>query len=160
MTLVSDINSLDLVNLLDRYGIKLVLLDNNSDIPGSFWGEPEAGIINNHLYVRNDTPIHSAFHEACHYICMDTPRRQNLHTNCGGDFDEENAVCYLQILLASQLTGFSRQQMLSDMDAWGYSFRLGSAEAWFLNDAQDACSWLITNNLVTKNEKPTWNIRH
>jgi len=28
------------------------------------------------------------------------------------------------------------------MDAWGYSFRLGSARAWFENDAEDAIGWL------------------
>ena len=26
---------------------------------------------------------------------------------------------------------------------WGYSFRLGSAAAWFAEDAEDARDWLI-----------------
>ena len=29
-------------------------------------------------------------------------------------------------------------RLMADMDAWGYSFRLGSARAWFENDAEDA----------------------
>ena len=29
-------------------------------------------------------------------------------------------------------------RVLADMDAWGYTFRLGSAKAWFENDAAEA----------------------
>ena len=45
----------------------------------------------------------------------------------------------------------SRTEAISifdDMDAWGYSFRLGSSRAWFENDAEDACKWLIQNDLI------------
>ena len=31
---------------------------------------------------------------------------------------------------------------MRDMDDWGYSFRLGSTEAWFEADAEDARAWL------------------
>ena len=47
--------------------------------------------------------------------------------DAGGDDAEENAVCYLQILWADALPGFGRERMFLDMDAWGYTFRLGSA---------------------------------
>ena len=87
---------------------------------------------------RPDTPVHSALHEACHWICMPPARRARLHTDAGGDSDEENAVNYLSILLGQTLPGFGRDRMLADMDAWGYSFRLGSARAWFEGDAEDA----------------------
>ena len=30
------------------------------------------------------------------------------------------------------------------MDAWGYTFRLGSARAWFENDADDAFAHLAS----------------
>ena len=30
----------------------------------------------------------------------------------------------------------------ADMDAWGYTFRLGSARAWFERDAEDAAAFL------------------
>jgi hypothetical protein len=73
---------------------------------------------------------------------MDEDRRRGLHTNAGGDYDEENAVCYLQILLAERIDGYSAELCMADMDAWGYSFRLGSARAWFENDAEDAREWL------------------
>jgi hypothetical protein len=68
-------------------------------------------------------------------------------------------VCYLQILLADRLPGFGRARMLADMDAWGYSFRLGSARRWFEEDAQDARDWLLSHGLITADEQPTWTSR-
>ncbi|MFP4209060.1 MAG: hypothetical protein ACLFSC_10405 [Wenzhouxiangella sp.] len=126
----------------------LVTIEVNQPIPGSFWGDEEAGLIDNRLYARADTPIHSILHEACHWLCMDEDRRTSLHTNAGGDYDEENAVCYLQILLADRLPGFGRERCMSDMDAWGYSFRLGSARKWFEEDAEDARAWLIGRGIL------------
>jgi len=38
---------------------------------------------------------------------------------------------------------------MSDMDAWGYTFRLGSALAWFEHDADDARAWLRARGLPT-----------
>ena len=49
--------------------------------------------------------------------------------------------------------------MLADMDAWGYSFRLGSARRWFETDADDAKAWLIGHGLVDSEDRPTWHIR-
>ena len=60
-----------------------------------------------------------------------TARRAALATDAGGSDDEESAVCYLQVLLARRLSGFGAERCLADMDAWGYSFREGSARAWF-----------------------------
>ncbi len=34
------------------------------------------------------------------------------------------------------------------MDAWGYSFRLGSTHAWFESDATDARAWLVAHGLI------------
>ncbi|PCH98817.1 MAG: hypothetical protein COB76_06690, partial [Alphaproteobacteria bacterium] len=133
--LCSDIKLKNLQSILDRYGVTIIAVDENASIPGSFWQPPEAGLIGNKLYIRNDTPVHSALHEAGHYICMDKQRRNNLDTNAGGDYEEEDAVCYLQILLSDFIPEMKQNRMLSDMDAWGYSFRLGSAKAWFDNDA-------------------------
>lgn len=116
-------------------------------IRGSFWGDEEAGLVGNELHLRADTPVHSVLHEACHFICMDPARRAGLDTNAGGDYEEENAVCYLQILLADHVAGFGREKAMSDMDAWGYSFRLGSAKAWFERDAEDAEEWLQKRGL-------------
>ena len=148
-----------LASLLGRFGLTLVRVGESEPIPGTFWGEPEAGLIRDHLYVRGDTPVHSALHEACHFICMDPARRSLLHTDAGGDTAEENAVCYLQILLSDYLPGMGRERSYRDMDAWGYSFRLGSAKAWFEQDAQDARDWLVREGLIDTSEKPTWRLR-
>lgn len=134
--------------LLGQLGLTLQLVDDYKDIPGSFWGDEEAGLIKNTIYGRSDTPVHSFMHEACHFVCMDDKRRSNLHTNAGGSSDEENAVCYLQILLADALPGFGRSTMFKDMDAWGYSFRLGRTQRWFEEDAEDAHQWLKSRRLL------------
>lgn len=153
-----DMSANALRDLLGRYGMELVESDTGAEIPGSFWGDEEAGLIDNRLYARTDTPIHSILHEACHYVCMDPERRDGLDTNAGGDYDEENGVCYLQILLADELPDMGMARMWSDMDAWGYSFRLGSARAWFEQDAEDAQAWLLNHGLI-QNSKPTWAVR-
>jgi len=148
-----------LKNLLDKYSIELHQVEDGDKIPGSWFGEPEAGIIENRLYVRSDTPVHSALHESCHYICMSPGRRSSLHTNAGGDYDEENGVCYLSILLSDFIDDFGRQRMFSDMDEWGYTFRLGSSQAWFEEDAEDACRWLQQYNLISNHSQPNWSVR-
>lgn len=156
------INSYDLSTLqalLKRYGLQCVLVDDHTPVPGSFWGDDEAGLIGNQLYIRNDTPLHSALHEACHYICMSPQRRQGLHTDAGGTDIEESAVCYLQCLLADELPGFGIQRSFSDMDEWGYSFRLGSTQTWFSEDAGDAQQWLEYNHIIDAFGQPTYMLR-
>lgn len=130
------------------HGLQVVELGSNDPIPGSYWGAPEAGLIDDRLFVRPDTPLHSALHEACHFICMDATRRATLHTNAGGDDVEEVAVCYLQVLLADRIADYSRDAIFADMDAWGYNFILGSARAWFERDAEDARRWLEKRALI------------
>ncbi len=145
--------------LLHKYKLNLQLTSDNTSIPGSYWGDSEAGLISNTVYVRKDTPIHSLLHETCHYICMDNERRTKIDTNAEGDYDEENGVCYLQILLATHIPEMGKSRMLSDMDAWGYTFRLGSAEAWFINDASDALVWLKKFSLLDSNDLPNFKLR-
>ncbi len=148
-----------LANLLKPYGIEIRFVAENDTIPGSFFGEREAGLIDNKLYLRHDTPVHSALHESGHYICMDQQRRDKLDTDAEGDYDEENGVCYLQILLADHLPDMNKETMMTDMDRWGYTFRLGSAKAWFEQDAEDAKNWLQKHKLIDQNEQPTWQLR-
>lgn len=150
---MQDISLSAMQTLLAPYGLELVITQDQA-IPGSFWGEEEAGLIEHRLYLRDDTPVHSALHEACHYICMSPARRACLDTNAGGDYDEENAVCYLQILLATQLPGLNKARMMADMDSWGYCFRLGSARAWFEEDAEEARDWLINHQIISCSEIP------
>ncbi len=151
----SDCDQTALIELIRGLGMRISRVADNNKIPGSFWGDEEAGLIENVLYLRPDTPVHSALHEACHYACMDDKRRASLHTNAGGDADEENAVCYLQILLADALPDMGREKIFKDMDAWGYSFRFGSTQAWFENDAEDARLWLHNKGLLNVAEKLT-----
>ncbi len=145
--------------LLGRCGLRVERVPRGGQIPGSYWGNSEAGLIGDHLFVRDDTPVHSILHEACHYICMDAGRRAHLHTDAGGDCVEENGVCYLQILWADELPGVGRARMFADMDAWGYSFRLGSTRAWFEQDAEDARAWLLQNGLIDLDGRPRWRLR-
>lgn len=144
----SQCNQTALTSLLKQLGLSLQLVDSDQDIPGSFWGDDEAGLIGADIFVRNDTPVHSIMHESCHFVCMDDQRKAKLHTNAGGSQTEENAVCYLQILLSDCLPDMDRTRMCADMDAWGYSFRLGSAAAWFEHDAEDAIAWLEQQQLL------------
>lgn len=154
-----EIDAQGLSDVLARYGMGLEWVADGAAIPGSFWGESEAGLIANRLLVRRDTPLHSAMHEACHYICMDQQRRSGLHTDAGGGYDEENAVNYLQILLSDRIPECGRVRMFADMDAWGYSYRLGSARAWFEQDAEDARQWLQENGLIDVDDQPCWCLR-
>jgi len=149
----------ELQQLLGRFGLVLTPVAPDQAIPGSFWGDSEAGLIGNQLLARADTPLHSVLHESCHYICMDDARREGLHTDAAGDYDEENAVCYLQLLLADQLPGVGRERLFTDMDDWGYSFRLGSTRAWFEQDAADAAEWLRIQGLVDGDGDISWQLR-
>ncbi|MBM0108378.1 hypothetical protein JM946_26905 [Steroidobacter sp. S1-65] len=145
--------------LLSRYGLECVSLGVDEPIPGSYWGDSEAGLVGAKIYWRPDTPLHSLLHEASHFICMDDGRREQLDKDAGGDYDEENGVCYLQILLADELPGVGRERMCQDMDAWGYTFRLGSARAWFEQDADDARAWLVDRGVIDDAGQPTWRKR-
>ena len=149
----------EITPLLARYGLQLVMCEADTPIPGSYWGDEEAGLRGNRVFVRADTPLHSILHETCHYICMDPQRRASLDTDAGGDDAEENAVCYLQVLLADEIDGFGRERMFSDMDRWGYSFRLGSSRAWFEQDADDALAWLQKHGLVDRHARPHFRLR-
>lgn len=137
-------------DLLAASGLRLVLLPDGADIPGTYWGEPEAGLSGDQLFVRPDTPVHSLLHEACHFLCMAPERRASLHKDAGGEVAEEDAVCYLQVLLADDIrgAGWSRDRLFADMDAWGYSFRLGSTRRWFQEDADEAIQWLRDRGLI------------
>ncbi|MBL8271426.1 hypothetical protein [Steroidobacter sp.] len=156
---VTEVGAGVVADLLSRYGLQTVALGADEVIPGSYWGDSEAGLIGSSLYWRPDTPLHSLLHEAGHFICMNDERRDQLNTDAGGDYDEENGVCYLQILLAGELPGVGRERMCQDMDAWGYTFRLGSARAWFEQDATDARAWLIGRGLIDDETRPTWRTR-
>jgi len=145
--------------LLGIYGATLAEIASDAPIPGSYWGEAEAGLVGNAVYVRADTPAHSFLHELCHYVCMDPARRAALATDAGGSDDEECGVCYLQVLLAERLTGFGSARCLADMDAWGYTFREGSARAWFEGDGAHARAWLAAHALIDVAGTPTARVR-
>jgi len=134
--------------LLAQHALELVRVDDGDAIPGSYWGECEAGVIAGTVYARVDTPVHSLLHEACHLIVAGPARRSSIHTDASDSQMEEDATCYLQIVLADALAGVGRDRLMADMDAWGYSFRLGSARAWFEHDAEDARAWLAQRQLV------------
>jgi len=133
--------------LLARFGLQLQRVPAGEPIPGSFWGDEEAGIIGTCVYARDDTPVHSLLHEAGHLIVLPPERRPHVHTDATDSIEEEDATCYLQIVLADELPGVGRARLMDDMDAWGYSFRLGSTRAWFERDADDARAFLRARGL-------------
>ena len=151
---IADIDNALIEALLTRHGLSLVRVADGEGIPGSFWGDDEAGIIGNTVYVRSDTPVHSLLHEAGHLIVLPPERREEVHTDATDSIEEEDAVCYLQIMLGDTLPGVGRQRIMSDMDTWGYSFRLGSAHAWFEQDAENARDWLVARGLLTRDGEP------
>lgn len=148
MLRLADIDGGAARELLAQYGLDLERVADDAPIPGSYWGEPEAGVIGSTVYARADTPVHSLLHEACHLIVLPQERRAAVHTDASDSVAEEDATCYLQIVLANRLPGVGSERLMADMDAWGYSFRLGCARAWFEHDAQDARSWLIGRDLL------------
>jgi hypothetical protein len=104
-----------------------------------------------------DTPLHSVLHEAA--LHLHPPGGARGSTGAGGDDAEECGVCYLQVLLAMQLPQCGYARACEDMDAWGYSFRLGSTRAWFEHDAEDARLWLVSEGVVTADGKLTGSCR-
>jgi hypothetical protein len=139
--------------------LELHLVAPGEIIPGSYWGEREAGLIGAKIFARLDTPLHSVLHESAHFICMTPERRAGLDTDAGGDDAEESAVCYLQLILSDLLPNVGRERMYGDMDEWGYSFRLGSTAAWFAGDAEDARGWLIRHGLLDPRGRITYACR-
>jgi hypothetical protein len=157
--LVNSIDRLSLQVLLDRYGLVLQLVAPEEVIPGSYWGEREAGLVGSKIYARLDTPLHSVLHESAHFICMTPERRAGLDTDAGGDHAEESAVCCLQIILAQSLPNVGAARICRDMDEWGYTFRLGSAGQWYAQDAEDSREWLIRHGVLDAQHLPTFACR-
>jgi len=156
---VADVPLASLHALIARYGLELRVQADDEPITSSYWGEREAGIVGHTVFVRDDTPIHSLLHESCHVICVTRERREQLETDAGGGDLEEAAVCYLQIILADQIDGVGCARLMRDMDAWGYSFRLGDTASWFERDAEDARKWLIDHALLSASGAPTFMLR-
>ncbi|MDQ3286815.1 MAG: hypothetical protein M3Q42_00895 [Pseudomonadota bacterium] len=134
--------------LLAGYGLALARVPAGVPIPGSFWGDSEAGLIGSTVHARDDTPVHSLLHEAAHLIVLPPERRARVHTDATDSVEEEDAVCVLQALLGDTLPGVGADRVLADMDAWGYTFRLGSARAYVDHDAEAAWHWLAARGLV------------
>ena len=145
---LSDIDRSHVAELLGGYGLQLVHVDDGAPIPGSYWGEPEAGLVGATVYARADTPVHSLLHEAAHLIVLPPERRAHVHTDATDSIAEEDAVCVLQSLLGDAIPGVGAARVFADMDAWGYTFRLGSARAYVEQDASEAWDWLHARGLV------------
>lgn len=155
----SDVGEAAVRRIAGRYGVAVEWLAAGSVVNGSFWGEPEAGIVGQCIFVRPDTPIHSFLHELCHIVCVTPERRKRLDGNAGSDDVEESAVCYLQVVLADHVPGVGRDRLMQDMDAWGYSFRLGTTRRWLEEDASDARAWLVGEGLLLEDGEPVFKLR-
>lgn len=142
-----------ITSLLNKFGLTLHIVEEDAPIPGSYWGDDEAGIIGTDVYARQSTPVHSILHEAGHLIVLPPDKRAAVHTDATDSIEEENGVCVLQALLADALPGVGRSRILSDMDTWGYTFRLGSAQAYIEHDAADAWAWLVARGLADADQQ-------
>ncbi|TNY28245.1 hypothetical protein BV505_11330 [Thermomonas haemolytica] len=116
-------------------------------VPGLVQQRVHRGIGATHT-ARADTPVHSLLHEAGHLVVLPPERRAAIHTDATDSIPEEDAVCVLQGLLGDALPGVGRDRVWADMDAWGYTFRLGSARAYVEHDAESAWAWLRAHGLV------------
>ena len=145
---LSDIDRSHVAALLGGYGLQLVHVDDGAPIPGSYWGEPEAGLVGATVFARGDTPVHSVLHEAAHLIVLPPEKRALVHTDATDSIAEEDAVCVLQSLLGDAIPGVGAARVFADMDAWGYTFRVGSARAYVMHDAHEAWQWLVERGLV------------
>ena len=145
---LAEIDIDEVAALLARFDLQLERVADGASIPGSYWGEPEAGIVAGTVFARADTPVHSLLHEAAHLIVLPPERRAVVHTDATDSIEEEDAVLVLQSLLAEVLRGVGRERICADMDAWGYTFRLGSARAYIEQDADAAWAWLAARGLV------------
>ena len=159
MVYFCDIDVGSLSTVLRIHGIEIKEIAKNHPIPYSYWGAPEAGRKSNKLYIRHDTPVHSILHETCHFVCMPKNQLRDDRVDASGSPAAENACCYLQILISDHVHGFNREIHMKNMDEWGYSFRLGSAAAWFSQDAEDAKEWLVSQNIIDLLGDITWKLR-
>ena len=101
MLFVSDLALDTIAGLLRKYGLSINRIPDGHSINGSYWGEPEAGVVRDRVFVRGDTPIHFLLHETCHVICMTRERRTKLKGDASGDDleerDAEDAKGWLRI---------------------------------------------------------------
>jgi len=100
--LVNAIDRLPLEVMLDRYGLAFVLAAPEEVIPGSYWGEREAGLMGSRSSPGSTRRcIRCCTGRAISSACRPSGRA-GLDTDAGGDDAEENAVCYLQILIGGR----------------------------------------------------------
>lgn len=64
-----------------------------------------------------------------------------------------------KVLLVCDVQGVGCARLMLDMDAWGYSFRLGNTLEWLQNDAADAKKFLINHALLQEAGSPTFRLR-
>ena len=159
MLLLSTTDRRAVTRLLAGYGLDLRLVAAAEPIPGSYWGESEAGLHGSMLFARLDTPLHSILHEAAHYICMTPERRAGLYRDAGGDDAEESAVCYLQILLADGWPSRARADLSRIWIGGATVFVWGPPGPGSSRMPRDARSWLIERGLIDEGSRPTGVLR-
>ena len=145
---LSDIYRSHVAALLGGSGLQLVHVADAAPIPGSYWGEPEAGLVGATVFARGDTPVHSVLHEAAHLIVLPPEKRALVHTDATDSIAEEDAVCVLQSLLGDAIPGVGAARVFAVMDGWGDTLRVGSARAYLMHAAQEAWQWLVERGLV------------
>src|SRR3546814_16448821 len=88
---IADIGFAPCAALLTGFDLDLQAVADSERIPGSYWGECEAGLIGNTVYARAATPIHSLLHEACQLTVMPADRRSMVHTDATTSIAQKDA---------------------------------------------------------------------
>ena len=101
------------------------------------------------VYARADTPVHSLLHEAGHLIVLPPERRAaRAYRRHRFGRRRRRGLRAAGRCSATRCRASAATRVLADMDAWGYTFRLGSARAYVEHDAADAWRWLREHGLV------------
>lgn len=110
---------------------------------GSFWGDEEVGIIGIIVYVCGDMLVYLLLYEVCYLIVLLLECCVVVYIDVIDLIEEEDVICYLQIVLVDVFLGVGCDWLMVDMDVWGYLFWFGLICVWFEQDVENVCQFLF-----------------
>ena len=142
-----DIGFDDVAALLARYGLAARARRRRRADPRQLLGRTRSRPDRPRVHARDDTPVHSLLHEAAHLIVLPPERARRAYRRHRFGRGRRRR---LRAAVAARRRPARRRPraLMADMDAWGYTFRLGSARAYFERDAEDAGPGCSARGLV------------